>query len=659
MINPAQLTTRNEPAATGSAALFYDDDVVLLNQVLAQARITLADGGSVVLIATQEHADQIAQRLRLEGTFVDAAVMSGRYVTIDANSLLANLTLDGLPDEVRFRRDVGTAIARVGLRGSRVWVFAELMGLLCERGLEAAALRVSEQWHRLAEQFSFNLLCACPAWAIGDASQRAHVFALFDRDVTQDGDTDADAAPLPRQRELDLGSDGAAAPKSTTRGRPGLAAVRSQPLRAGVDRRLERLVAIAEERGVEAAVVYVNLDRFAQVIETLGLAAASELLEVAEQRIAACADDEVPVERLGNDEFAIFLDGRSLGDATTRIARRIIAAFREPLEAGPHRVIVTPSIGIEVTSASSTDVDGLIRHARLAMRSAKRLGGNTYQNFNPDLENAVRARFDMEQKMRQALTSNEFLLHYQPVYNLGTGEIESLEALVRWQPPGAAVVSPANFIPLAEETGLIVELGDWVLRAACLQALSLQRAGFRDLQVAVNFSARQLREPRVASRVQRALQETGLDAGCLVLELTESMQLDDSDAVRFALWALKALGLRLALDDFGTGYSSFACLKCLPVDILKIDQSFVRDIGKDRESEAIVRSIIAIGRSMKLHVIAEGVETEEQFAFLAESGCHAVQGYLLGRPSAHERLLPALSTAAALARRRSLDLPRA
>jgi diguanylate cyclase (GGDEF)-like protein len=548
---------------------------------------------------------------------------------------------------------VGTSIARAGLRAQQVFVFAELAGMLCERGLGAAALRLEEQWTRLADHFTFSLTCACPSWAVDDRSRDKHLRTIGDRHVHA-LDAEQYSTPTPRQGELDLTFSDPQPAQRTRHPRLELAAVAVAPLRAAVDRRLERLIAVASERGVEAAIVYVNLDRFGQVIEMLGHSASLGLLEDAAARIGDCAYGEQALERLGYDEFAILLEGRSLADVATRLAKRIVEAFHAPLEAGRHRVVVTPSIGIEVSNAADTDADTLIRHARLAMRGAKQRGGNTFQNFEPTLEAEVRARFDIEQKLRLALENDEFVLHYQPVYNIGTGEIESIEALVRWQPPAASMISPGNFIPIAEETGLIVELGEWVLRAACTEAMRLHLQGFPDIHVAVNFSARQLREPRIAERVQRILQETGFDPACLVLELTESMLLDDSDIVRAALWSLKALGLRLALDDFGTGYSSLAYLKRMPVDCLKIDQSFVRDIGKDQESEAIVRTVLGIGRSMNLHVIAEGVETEAQLQFLVANGCHAVQGYLLGRPSAHDRLVPVLQMAASLARHISL-----
>jgi diguanylate cyclase (GGDEF)-like protein len=528
--------------------------------------------------------------------------------------------------------------------------------MLCERGLSEAASRLEEQWTRLADHFTFSLTCSCPSWAVDDHSRDEHLVTIGDRYVHA-LDIGEYVTPAPRQGELDLAFSDPQPPRARHR-RVELARVPAVPLRAAVDRRLDRLIAVASERGVEAAIVYVNLDRFGQVIEMLGHSAAQALLEEAAARIGDSAQGEQSVERLGYDEFAILLEGRSLNDVATRLAVRIVAAFHAPLEAGRHRVVVTPSIGIEVARAAQTDADTLIRHARLAMRGAKQRGGNTFQKFEPNLEVAVRARFDIEQKLRLALENDEFILHYQPVYNIGTGEIEAIEALVRWQPPAAPMVSPGNFIPIAEETGLIVELGEWVLRAACMEAMRLHREGFPELHVAVNFSARQLREPRIAERVQRILHETGFDPACLVLELTESMLLDDSDVVRAALWSLKALGLRLALDDFGTGYSSLAYLKRMPVDCLKIDQSFVRDIGKDQESEAIVRTVLGIGRSMNLHVIAEGVETEAQLDFLVANGCHAVQGYLLGRPTEHGRLVGALQMASSLARHLSLTRPR-
>ncbi len=639
----------------GHAIVFYDSEAALAPLLVGRLREVWSSGGAVVLIACRRNRERIEELLQREASCLRDALATGRYVCLDADETIAEITVDGVPSELRFRQRVGTAIARAGLRGTHLAVFAEMVGMLCERGLLRAAEKLEDQWNRLAEQFNFSLTCACPSWAMDDVVNRRQMQSLFSRHIQTLADEPYEAPP-PRQRELELivSSTPQDAQLPSRQPHTELAFVAPARSRALIDRRVDSLVASAIQHGLEAGVVCVNLDRFGQIIEMLGYSAAHALLEAAAERIAECTNNQHLIERLGNDEFAVLLEGALLTDAATRLAQRILTAFREPLVAGRHRVIVSASVGIEVAAVGEMDADSLSRHASLAMRSAKQRGGNSYQRFDSSMEKALRQRFDIEQKLRLALAHDEFLLHYQPIFNVGTGEIESLEALIRWQPPEGGMVSPANFIPIAEETGLIVEIGDWALREACLEARRLQLLGFPDLQMAVNFSARQLREPRIAARVQRILQETGLDPSFLVLELTESMLLEDNDVVQAALWSLKALGLRLALDDFGTGYSSLSYLKHMPIDCLKVDQSFVRDIGKDAESEAIVRSVLAIGRCMKLHVVAEGVETEQQFAFLSANNCHAAQGYLLGRPSVSERILPLLHTAASLARHVSL-----
>ena len=631
-------------ARRSSAVEYYDSDTALASRVAQRIGANLDADIVSVVVATRRHQAQILQAMRRDRGDPRS---DRRCVFLDADELLTELLVDGDVDLTRFRQFVGTPIARGGLRGAHLWVYCELSGILFDNGLRDAAKRIESFWDSLSQHFDFERVAARRRrHAEPRASEStSNAPPLSDASILDSTDfVSFDWPSSPRQGELDLG---------ITTGQFRMDPVRREatvPTRSVAERRIEQLLRYSRTQCSDVVVLYVNIDRFGQVVETLGHVVAQELLEQAAERISGCVDHEHPVIRLGNDEYLLAIEGHGLQSTATTLAHRIVMALHGPFDTGRRRVALSVSVGVAGAHGGDSDADTLLRHARIAMRGAKQRGGNDFSRFDPGLEAAVRARFDLEQRLPQALEKREFIVHYQPVWNLLTGEIESLEALVRWQPPEGPMVSPASFIPVAEETGLICPLGEWVLQSACVEGRRLQQSGFPDLQVAVNFSARQLHQPRVAARVQRILQETGFDPDHLVLELTESILVEDTEDVRAALWSLKALGVRLALDDFGTGYSGLAYLKRMPVDTLKIDQSFVRDIGKDRESEALVKSMLAIGQSMHLHVIAEGVETDTQLAFLVAHGCHAVQGYLLGRPAAIDTLRPALQTSVSLAR---------
>ncbi len=646
-----------------STVEYYDCDATLATRVAQRITANLAADIVSVIVATRRHQAQILQALR-HGRGDPRS--DRRCVFLDADELLAELLVDGSADLTRFRQFVGTPIARGGLRGAHLWVYCELSGILFDSGLRDAARRIESFWDSLSEHFDFERVAARRRRSVESAT--AHTGPVADHDQPDPALRDAailestdfvsfDWPRGPRQGELDLGIT-AAMPVSAATDIATRAAERDAatlPTRSVAERHLDQLLRRARMQRSDAIVLYVNIDRFSQVAEMLGHVVAQQMLEHTADRISGCFDHEHPVLRLGNDEFLVALEGPDLLTTAPSLAHRIVMALHGPFDTGRRRVALSASVGVAAARQGDSDAETLLRHARIAMRGAKQRGGNDFSRFDPGLEAAVRERFDLEQRLPLALEKREFIAHYQPTWNLGTGEIESLEALVRWQPPDGPIVSPARFIPVAEETGLIGPLGEWVLHSACMEGRRLQQSGFPDLQIAVNFSARQLCQPRVAARVQRILQETGFEPEQLVLELTESILVEDTEDVRAALWSLKALGVRLALDDFGTGYSGLAYLKRMPVDTLKIDQSFIRDIGKDRESEALVRSMLAIGQSMHLHVIAEGVETESQLAFLVANGCHAVQGFLLGRPAPIDALRPTLQTSVALARQLSLS----
>jgi len=314
--------------------------------------------------------------------------------------------------------------------------------------------------------------------------------------------------------------------------------------------------------------------------------------------------------------------------------QRIMEVVTQPLTIDSHRFYPTCSIGIAVYPTDGEDAETLIKHADVAMYRAKEIGRNNFQFFTPALNEKALERLRLETDLRKALERDELVLHYQPQVSLHSGRIVGMEALIRWQHPQLGMVPPGRFIALAEETGLIVPIGQWVLRTACRQTRAWQEAGLGILRVAVNLSARQFGERDLVQSITAILAETGLAAQHLELELTESMVMDDVERTIGILHELKALGLHLSIDDFGTGYSSLSYLKRFPIDVLKIDQSFVHDMTANADSAAIVKAIISLAHNLRLQVIAEGVETESQLAYLRENRCGQMQGYYFSRPLA-------------------------
>ena len=408
------------------------------------------------------------------------------------------------------------------------------------------------------------------------------------------------------------------------------------PNRTLLQDRLKQAMTAAARSGRYGALFFIDLDNFKTLNDTLGHDMGDALLKQVAQRLTGCVRGEDTVARLGGDEFIVMLPnlGASENEAaahTEVVGDKMLATLNQPYQLADAVHMSTPSIGATLFQGGDS-IDELMKQADLAMYKAKASGRNAVRFFDPAMENAVVQRVALERDLRAGIEQGQLLLHYQPQIAEG-GRITGVEALVRWRHPGRGLVAPADFIPLAEETGLILPLGRWVLESACAQlaAWSAQPA-FAALTVAVNVSVREFREKDFVAQVLSALRRSGADPRRLELELTESLlveQVDDSSA---KMSALKAHGIRFALDDFGTGYSSLAYLKRLPFDQLKIDRSFVRDLLGDPSDAAIARSIVALAHSLGLGVIAEGVETEAQRDFLAGLGCHACQGYLIGRP---------------------------
>jgi diguanylate cyclase (GGDEF)-like protein/PAS domain S-box-containing protein len=398
------------------------------------------------------------------------------------------------------------------------------------------------------------------------------------------------------------------------------------------------------------AVMFLDLDRFKLVNDTLGHEAGDLLLKSVAGRLSGCVRPGDTVARLGGDEFTVVLANVAHMDDVGRVAQKVLDVFARPFLLAGQEVFVSPSIGITLFPFDDKDPELLLKNADAAMYHAKDSGRNTFRFFTSDLNTRTARRLDLETALRHALERQEFVLHYQPQVDLVSGRVIGLEALIRWQREGTGLVSPLEFIPLAEETGLIVPIGEWVLRTACAQNRAWQQAGLPALRVSVNIAARQFQQQNLTEVVTRVLRETGLDPRWLMIEITESTVMRDAGAAIATLQQIGALGVGLSVDDFGTGYSSLSYLKRFPLDCLKIDKSFVDDITTDPNDAAIAIAIIGMAGSLELKVIAEGVETLAQLDFLRAHGCDAMQGYYFSRP------LPAAALASLLAENKHLEI---
>ena len=392
------------------------------------------------------------------------------------------------------------------------------------------------------------------------------------------------------------------------------------------------------------AVVFMDLDHFKYVNDSLGHSTGDLLLKAMGERLRSVLREGDTVGRVGGDEFVLILNDQSNEEIIYRAMQRISAKVSEPLTIDGKELHVTCSAGISIYPQDGRDVDTLLKNADAAMYRAKEHGRSNFQFYTSEMNERVSERLALESALRRALERNELTLHYQEKVSLKTGQIVGAEALVRWLHPEWGLVRPARFIPLAEETGLIVSIGEWVLREACRQAREWLDAGLAPGVVSVNLSLRQFKQEGLVRMVSRILEETRLDPAHLEMELTESMVMGNVDAAIAVLQGLKQLGVALSVDDFGTGYSSLSYLKDLPIDTLKIDRSFVRDIGAGAEADEgiLAQAIISLGHALHLKVIAEGVETDAQMRFLRRHGCDEVQGFFYGEPVApkvHAELL--------------------
>ncbi|MEO5657153.1 MAG: EAL domain-containing protein, partial [Nitrospiria bacterium] len=426
------------------------------------------------------------------------------------------------------------------------------------------------------------------------------------------------------------------------------------PNRTLLHDRLRQAIAQSQRTGAAMALFFLDLDRFKAINDTLGHVIGDLLIQAVAERLTGCVRESDTVARFGGDEFTIVVTNLAQGADAAKVAQKILDALSKPFLLGGPELFITTSIGITLFPGDEESIDGLLRNADAAMYRAKESGRNAYQFYAAEMNDHAVERLALENSLRHALERGEFLVHYQPQVDLGTGRISGAEALLRWRHPELGLISPARFVPIAEDTGLITPIGEWILRAAAEQGQAWRTAGLGPMRMAVNLSARQFTDRGLIQTIARVLGETGFPADSLDLELTESTIMHNAQATIATLHELKRMGVRFSIDDFGTGYSSLSYLKRFPIHILKIDPSFVRDVATNGTDAAIATAIIALAHSLHLTVIAEGVETQEQLEFLRANGCNEIQGFLFSRPLTAEAFTTLLKSGRTLSSERPL-----
>lgn len=412
------------------------------------------------------------------------------------------------------------------------------------------------------------------------------------------------------------------------------------PNRVLLKDRLEQMMYRASRREEMVALLFLDLDQFKEINDTLGHNVGDQLLQVIAERLGHCVRQSDTVGRLGGDEFVLLLEGIRVQEDVSEVAEKVLTAFTHPLYLDGREIFISASIGISQYPVDGRDTEALFKNADTAMYQAKNKGRNNFQFYTPEMSASAMEALILTGDMRHALERQEFFLHYQPQINLAENVITGVEALLRWNHPIEGAIPPGVFITLAEDTGMIVPIGRWVLEEACWQAVQWKSQGFPVMKMAVNISGKQFREPGFVDTVKEVIALTGIEPALLELELTESILIENITTTINTLSAFRAMGVKLAIDDFGTGYSSLSYLKHFPIDRLKIDKSFVLEIGENssRDAGTIASAVIAMAHSLGISVIAEGVERKEQLAFLLERSCDEVQGYYFSHPLAPEDL---------------------
>lgn len=399
--------------------------------------------------------------------------------------------------------------------------------------------------------------------------------------------------------------------------------------------KLDQALANAQDQH-KVVVMYLDLDRFKYVNDSLGHMMGDRLLQIVANRLKGCLGEGDIISRQGGDEFTILLNNLTSEEHIYRIANKILDTIVQPIKLDHHEFILTTSVGVSIYPDHGQDSHTLIKQADQAMYLAKENGKNNFKLYEPDMTNILSRKLILEQSLHKALKKEELSLHYQPIVDLSTGSMVGLEALARWHQAELGYISPSEFIPIAEECGLIVPIGEWILRRACLQNKLWQEKGYRSIYVSVNISARQFENVHFVPMVESILSETGLEPHHLKLEITESTAMSSAEDMIKKLEELQELGVDLSIDDFGTGYSSLSYLKKFQIGMLKIDQSFIKDINMDPNQEAIINAIVAMAQNLRIHVVAEGVELLQQVEFLKNIGCFHMQGYFFSKPLATE-----------------------
>jgi diguanylate cyclase (GGDEF)-like protein len=403
---------------------------------------------------------------------------------------------------------------------------------------------------------------------------------------------------------------------------------------------LSLALARAERNGTHLALMFLDLDRFKVINDSLGHDGGDQVLKIVAERLRSRTRKSDTVARLGGDEFTVVLEGIHTAHDASLVAQELIDIVSLPITVQEQELFVTPSIGIAIYPQYGGDPESLIKNADMAMYRAKRQGRNTYRFYTTDTDGKASKNLALDSSLRRALDRGEFLLYFQPQVEVETRQVIGVEALLRWQHPERGMIYPEEFIPLAEENGMIVPIGEWVLRSACNQNKAWQQAGLKPVYMGVNLSARQFRQKSFIAMVAAIMEESQLDPKYLDLELTESLLFESNGASASRLADLKSLGINISIDDFGTGYSSLSYLKCFPISTLKIDKSFVGDIPKNTEDAAIASGMIALAHGLQVKVTAEGVETQAQLDFLRDRGCDFIQGHFITPPVPEQEVLP-------------------
>ena len=403
--------------------------------------------------------------------------------------------------------------------------------------------------------------------------------------------------------------------------------------------RLDYSLARAQRNQKQVALLFIDLDRFKHINDTLGHDFGDELLVNVSYRIQSCTRKEDTIARLGGDEFVMILENIKTVNDASLVANKIINVLSKPTKIKDQELYITPSIGITVYPDDSTDANELLKYADSAMYSAKEHGRNRFQYFTENMNQQSMHSLNIENKLRSALENNEFVLQYQPKFDINNKKITGVESLIRWNHPELGMVPPLDFIPLAEETGLIVPIGEWVLRESCKNLKHWKSMGYKPIRMAINISPRQFRDSETVDMILKTLTEYDIRPNEFEIEITESLLMEDTNNTIGLLNKLKAWGLHISIDDFGTGYCSLGYLRKFPIDTLKIDRSFVKDIMKEPDDAAITKAIIALGHSLRINLTAEGIENNDQLHFLRQLGCHEGQGYFFSKPVDSEEIL--------------------